>query len=114
MNSYPNRIASPTGGTVGGAGMARAGALSLSTAPILPRRAPYVKQPLAEQAAQLAARHRGLAVFHRERSARWLEYAHVSPWHAAQWRFHIDEAARHEALAERHARICAALEGAES
>ena len=71
---------------------------------ILPRAARGVNPLFHEQNADPVANHLELAAWHRERAARWLEFAHVSPWHASQWRRHIDAAAEHDRMAALHAR----------
>ena len=77
---------------------------SSECSPIIAQAARGVKL-LAEQAARLEAHHRELAAWHRERAARWLEWAHLGPWYAAHWREHVDAAAWNDRLAAHHAEL---------
>lgn len=90
-------------GEPGGAG-GEAFASGFGTLSILPDGARAVKQ-LTEQAARLEVYHREQAAWHRERAARWLEWAHLGPWYAAHWREHVDAAAWNDRLAAHHAEL---------
>lgn len=101
----------PAGGP-GDAGTAVRGR-ALSSAPIVADSARGVKS-LAEQAAILQARHAAEAEYHYERARLWLEWGHLSPWHARQYFMHLDAAYWHAALATKHGILAATLEGAGS
>lgn len=98
-NERPRLPGTASGVTVGEYPTIRGGEFEL----IVPRTARAVN-PFPMSKTDRVAIHRDLAAWHRERAARWLEHAHVSPWHASKWREHIDAAAEHDRLAELHAR----------
>lgn len=109
------KIRPGTGGSSAGEIPAGKGGQSVDILPQPARRVnPHLWEDMERQAADRVTYHQGQAAYHRERAARWLEYGHLSPFHAAHYREHMDAAAWHETLAERHAQVGATLEAAAS